>query len=81
MPKICDIPGVRGGDTGFPVQLVFEEESRRVMVRAINEGGYACTEIDLLDLVVWLHKVAPDGVHIDAVTTAIATLTACKHSD
>jgi hypothetical protein len=71
---IGNLDGVRGGEPDFPVQLVFDEDSHRVMVRAINEGGYACTEIDLLDLVLWLQKIAPDGVNIDAVSRAITLL-------
>jgi hypothetical protein len=81
MSKICDMEGVRGGDTGFPVELVFEEESQRIMVRAINEGGYACTETDLFDLIAWLHNVAPEGVRIDAVINAIIAFAARQRSD
>ncbi len=76
---ICDLDGVRGGDAAFPVQLVLDEESERVMVRAINEGGYACADIDLLDLVLWLQKVAPDGVNINAVSRAVAALSIREH--
>jgi hypothetical protein len=80
---ICNLDTVRGGesDIGFPVQLVLDGESRSVMVRAINEGGYACTDVDLIDLTSWLHKIAPNGVNIDAVTSAVTALAAGEHSD
>lgn len=50
MPKICDLSGVRGGDTGFPVQLYRDDDSNRIVVRGTNEGGFACVDIDLGDL-------------------------------
>jgi hypothetical protein len=70
----CEIAGVGGGDSGFPVQLV--RENGRLAVRAINEGGFACTDIDLLDLVDWLHRLCPQGVNADAVTSALSVLAA-----
>lgn len=53
MTRLCDLPGVRGGDTGFPVQLALDEETGRLVIRAINEGGFACVDIDLCDLAHW----------------------------
>lgn len=76
---ICDLDGIRGGDTGFPVQLV--REDGRLAVRAINEGGFSCTDVDLLDLVEWLHRLCPHGVNIDAVTSALSVFTPCSCSD
>jgi hypothetical protein len=54
MPKLCDMTGVRGGDEGFPVQLWRDDETGRLTIRAINEGGFACVDIDLSDLTNWL---------------------------
>jgi hypothetical protein len=47
---ICDLPGVRSVENEFPVSLCRDEETGRIVIRAVNEGGYACTEVDLLDL-------------------------------
>jgi hypothetical protein len=69
--KICDMEGVRGGDSGFSVQLCCEEDTNRLVVRAINEGGFACTDVDLFDLVAWLRRLAPGAVDVDAVTRAL----------
>jgi hypothetical protein len=71
---ICDLKNVRGGDTGFPVQLVKEEDTERIVLRAINEGGFACTDIDLFDLIDWLHRMAPEGVDVDAIARALSLL-------
>lgn len=30
------------------------------MVRAINEGGFPCTEIDFIDLLAWLERLNPE---------------------
>lgn len=71
MPLIAEMHGVRGSDTGFPVQLFRDDETGRIVVRAINEGGYACTDVDLLDLISWLQSAIPEGLTVDAVTGAI----------
>lgn len=34
--------------------------SDRYVIRAWNEGGHNCVEIDVLDLVAWLKKHRPD---------------------
>ncbi len=50
MAKICDLISVRGGDLEFPVQLYRDDDTGRVVVRGINEGGFSCVDIDLCDL-------------------------------
>jgi hypothetical protein len=54
MPKVCDMEGVRGSDSGFPVSLWRDEDTLRLVVRGINEGGYGCVDIDLIDLIRWM---------------------------
>jgi hypothetical protein len=78
MPKICEMKGVRGGDTGFPVELVHEGD--RLAIRAVNEGGFACTDLDILDLIDWLHRICPEGVNVDAVARALSVLAARSSS-
>ncbi len=73
---ICD--GVRGGDTGYPVTIVCDDETNRLMLRAINEGGFACTDIDLLDFIEWLHRLAPNGVNVDEITRNLITRSDCE---
>jgi ribosomal protein S28E/S33 len=48
VPTIIEMEGVRGGDTDFPVQLYEVDDTGRLVVRVINEGGYACTDLDLV---------------------------------
>lgn len=64
MPKLCNMDGVRGGEEDFPVELWQDDESGRLIVRGINEGGFACVDIDLLDLCGWL------GVRDDVIAAA-----------
>jgi len=66
MPKLCEMENVRGGDTGFPVELYRDDETGRLVVRGINEGGFACVDIDLADLLTWL------GLDAEAVIAAAA---------
>jgi hypothetical protein len=54
MPKLCDMEGVRGGEPGFDVELHRDDKTSRIIVRGFNEGGFACVDIDLLDLLTWL---------------------------
>ncbi len=52
--------GVREyGSTGFPVELRRDDENGRLVVRAINEGGFSSTDVDLLDLLEWLAEHEP----------------------
>lgn len=75
---ICEMSGIRGGDTGFPVSLICDQDSNRLMLRGINEGGYGCVDIDLLDVVNWLHQVCPVGVDSNELARAIAVFAASK---
>ena len=70
---ICELPRVRGGDTGFPVSLVRAEDGRLV-VRGVNEGGFSCVDLDLLDLVEWIGTLNPGAVDVDAVARAASNL-------
>lgn len=66
------LEGVRGGDDGFPVSICHDDATGRLMLRAINEGGYACTDVDLADLLAYLANLAPGDVNVDAVLDAVA---------
>ena len=48
--------GVREHSKGGPVQLLYNKESGRWIIRAENEGGHNETQVDFLDLVGWLYK-------------------------
>ena len=51
---ICDLGGVRGGDEPFPVQLIEDVSTETWYIRAFNEAGFACIDIDFADLVRWI---------------------------
>lgn len=34
----------------FPVEVLFDEKEKRWVVRAYNEHGFNCTEVDLIDI-------------------------------
>ena len=68
-----EMVGVREYAEGYAVKLVTTSGSfdgrkpecdwpghGRIAVRAMNEGGCACTEIDLLDLISWVKANRPD---------------------
>jgi len=52
--------GVREHAEGFTVELAAEKVGGRLVVKAANEGGFNHTEVDLLDLLAWLHENRPD---------------------
>lgn len=70
MPKLCDMKDVRGGELGFPVELWHDDETGRLVVRGTNEGGFACVDIDLADLLAWLGVVG-DGQIAAAISAAL----------
>lgn len=74
MPKVCDILSVRGGesDLGFPVQLYADDCTGRLQIRGINEGGFACVDIDVGDLIQWLEQLAPGAIDCAALQLALA---------
>ena len=51
--------GVREYGEGDPVELNRGRDGRWV-IRATNEGGYSATEVDLEDLLRWLHPRHPE---------------------
>lgn len=53
--KVCDMDGVRGGEPGLPVSLCRDEDGR-LFVRGLNEGGFACVDIDLKELLAWTEE-------------------------
>lgn len=32
----------------------------RIVIKAFNESGYNCTEVDLVDIILWLRKNRPE---------------------
>ena len=73
--KLCDIDGVRVSEPDFPAQLV-RLESGKLAIRGINEGGFACVDIDLGDLLEWLSKMAPGSLDVRGV---VSVLSAWEH--
>ena len=70
--KLCELAGVREYGGGEPVELWRNDETGRLVIRAYNEGGYNCTDVDLLDLVDWLQagpaqRVLDDGKRAIAI--------------
>jgi len=53
--KISAIPKVREWIEEMPVELWFNREGR-VVLKAFNECGYNCTEIDVFDLLDWFDE-------------------------
>lgn len=51
-----EMEGVREYAEGLPVELLRDKETGRPLIRAFNEAGHNCTEIDLLDLLAWLGR-------------------------
>lgn len=49
--------GVREYCEGMEVALVHYE---RLVVKARNEAGFNCTQVDLLDLLAWVRKHRPE---------------------
>lgn len=61
MPKVCDM-GVREGGAGDTVQLWHDDETGCLVIKAFNEGGFNCTDVDLWDLVRWLQAGSYEGL-------------------
>ena len=71
---ICELDGVRGGDPGFPVQLCRYADTGRVVVRALNEDGFNCTDVDLLDLFEWFKRLETASIDLVAIDRALGRL-------
>jgi len=41
-------------------QVEFDHRDGRPVVRATNEAGHNCTEVDLLDLIAWIKANRPE---------------------
>lgn len=70
--SIGPLANVRGSDSGFPVSLCHDDETGRIIIRAINEGGFSCADVDFYDLLLWLNSAVPGSVDIAAIAAAIA---------
>jgi hypothetical protein len=59
---VAVMEGVRNydEDTPFLSTKVLEDGSKRLTICAPTEGGYNCTDIDLLDLLDWVKKNRPE---------------------
>jgi hypothetical protein len=68
------LEGVMGGDDGFPVEIVRDNESGAFVLRATNEGGYADTEVNLEQLLSWLAKVSPGNINPEAIMARLAEM-------
>ena len=63
--------GVREYGEGMPVRLAQtmglyvakgapRDGAGRIVIVAYNEGGYSCTEVDLLDVIAWVKQNRPE---------------------
>lgn len=70
--KVCEMVHVRGGDDGATWLWLSDN---RFVVRAYNQCGHDCVDIDLLDLLHWLRKISPANViNPEEVINAVAIL-------
>ena len=53
---LCEMIGVREYGEGYPVELVRNQATNRLVLRAHNEGHNNVTEVDLFDVLEWLQK-------------------------
>ena len=60
MPSVCLMEGVRDHCEGYTPELYMDDESKRLVVRAFNEGRHNVTHVDLLDLLVWIKSNRPE---------------------
>ena len=40
-------------------EVIVTEHGDRLVVKSYNEGGYHCTEVDLLDVIEWVKENMP----------------------
>lgn len=52
--------GVKEYVEEMDVELVDEDESKRLVIYARNEGGQSCTLVDLVQLLEWVYKNMPE---------------------
>lgn len=54
-------PEIRDGERGKDGAVeIARNENGRFVVRAFNEGGYNCTDVDVLDLIAWIKANKPE---------------------
>jgi len=41
-------------------EVIVTEHGDRLVVKSYNEGGYNCTEVDLLDIIDWVKANMPE---------------------
>lgn len=58
---LCEMDGVREYGEMYPVQLIRHPDNGRLVIRAINEGGYNSVDIDLWDILDWMSR-GPIGI-------------------
>lgn len=54
------LEGVREYAEEYPVKIGYDQDEHRIVIKAINEGGYNCTLVDLIDLIDWIKKNRPE---------------------
>ncbi len=57
---MTDAKGVREYAEGLTVQIGTPEGEDRLVVHAMNDGGYNCTDVDLLDLLAYVRREMPE---------------------
>jgi hypothetical protein len=68
--KLCVMEGVREYGDGQAVELWLDGGTGRAVIRALNEGGYACTDIDFVDMLDWLAARVPGAVDLNVIASA-----------
>ena len=67
------LENVRGRDNGFPVCLIRDGETGRLVIRGLNEGSFVCVDFDLLDLVEWLSGVCTHAINREEIAYSLTT--------
>ncbi|TNC07340.1 hypothetical protein FF100_32605 [Methylobacterium terricola] len=71
--KAITLHGVRGGEDGYPVQLCRDEDTGRFVVRAINEGGFSCVDVDFFDLLERVGKLTLGAIDARAINRTLGS--------
>jgi hypothetical protein len=63
--------GVRGDEPGLPVEQ-WPDDTGRVAILVLNEGGLAGVYVDLIDVVEWLASISPEAINVGHINSAIS---------
>jgi len=66
--------GVREYSEGYPVELVRNQATNRLVLRAHNEGHNNVTEVDLFDVLEWLQKGPQESRSAEGVSMRLGVM-------